>query len=212
LLDATKPAPANVAALALDVVAPNESAFIVCTGAAYVTIGYGVSSQFAFTALVKPVTTGAYVLTNVEASSTIQEFVGTLTGNVTVTYPQVVNFYVISNQVTSGGYTLTITTGAVGAASVVVPPGQQATLICDGTNFYNANTVQIGATAITLINGSAASPSLSFASESNTGMYRPGAGQIGFSILGNSVMSITATGIAVTGSGTFTTGIGGGAF
>lgn len=192
--------------------APNESAFIVCTGAAYVTIGYGVSSQFAFTALVKPVTTGAYVLTNVEASSTIQEFVGTLTGNVTVTYPQVVNFYVISNQVTSGGYTLTITTGAVGAASVVVPPGQQATLICDGTNFYNANTVQIGATAITLINGSAASPSLSFASESNTGMYRPGAGQIGFSILGNSVVSITATGIAVTGSGTFTTGIGGGAF
>lgn len=192
--------------------APNESAFIVCTGSTYVTVGYGVSNQFAFTALVKPVTTGTYTLTNSEASSTIQQFIGTLTGNVVVVYPQVVNLYVVSNQCTAGGYTLTIKTSAVGAATVVVPAGQQATLICDGTNFFNANTVNIGATAIALTNGTAALPSLSFSAESSTGMYRPGAGQIGFSVLGTNVITISASGLSVTGTGTFTSGILGGAF
>jgi hypothetical protein len=192
--------------------APNESAFIVCTGAAYVTIGYGVSNQFAFTALVKPVVSGSYTLTNNEASSTIQEFTGTLTGNVTVVYPQVVNFYVVSNQVVAGGYTLTITTGVVGAANAIVPAGQQATLVCDGTNFYNANTVQAGATTVSLANGTAANPALSFASETNTGMYRPGAGQLAFSILGTDRAVVSASGVTVTGSGTFTTGIAGGTF
>ena len=192
--------------------APNESAFIVCTGSAYVTIGYGVSNQFAFTSLVKPVVTGTYTLTSNEASSTIQEFVGTLTGNVTVVYPQVVNLYVVSNQVVAGGYTLTVTTGAVGSAAAIVPSGQQATLICDGTNFYNANTVQVGASTLSLSSGTAANPPLSFAAEPNTGMYLPGAGQIGFSILGTNRLTISATGIAITGSGTFTTGIAGGTF
>lgn len=192
--------------------APNESAFIVCTGSGFVTIGYGVSNQFAFTALVKPVTTGTYTLTNNEASSTIQEFVGTLTGNVTVVYPQVVNLYVVSNQVTAGGYSLTITTGAVGAAAVTVPAGQQATLICDGTNFYNANTVQAGATTLSLISGSAANPSLNFALETSTGVYRPGAGQFGISILGTSVFSLSATGLTISGTGTFTGGVAGGTF
>jgi hypothetical protein len=46
----------------------------------------------------------------------IQEYVGTLSNNVTVTYPPVVAFYVVSNQVNAGGYTLTITTGVAGGA------------------------------------------------------------------------------------------------
>lgn len=191
---------------------PNESAFVVCTGAGFVTVGYGVSNQFVFTALVKPVSTGTYTLTNNEAASTIQEFVGTLTGNVTVVYPQVVNLYVISNQVVASGYTLTITTGAVGAATVTIPSGQQATLVCDGTNFFNANTIQAGATTLSLINGSAANPSLNFALETNTGMYRPAGGQIGFSILGSSLLIMSATGIDVSGTGNFTGGVLGGTF
>ena len=64
---------------------PNESAFIVCDGSQYMTVGYGVSNTFAFTALVKPVSSGAYTLSASEASNTIQEYTGVLTGNVTVT-------------------------------------------------------------------------------------------------------------------------------
>lgn len=192
--------------------APNESAFIVSTGTAYVTIGYGASTEFEFGVLTKPVTTGSYTLTASEASNTIQFYTGTLTGNVTVTYPPVVNLYVISNQTNAGGFTLTVTTGIGGSATATVPASGQATLICDGTNFYNANTTQAGGTSFSLINGTAASPSLNFGSETNTGIYRPGAGRFGISILGNLVADVTATGLEVTGSGTFTTGVSGGSF
>lgn len=137
---------------------------------------------------------------------------GNLTGNVTVTYPPVTQLYVISNQTTPNGYTLTVTTGAVGSASVTVPAGNQVTVICDGTNFLNANTVQAGATIVSLLNGSAANPSLNFALESNTGLYRPGAGQLGVSILGTQVAQFESAGLTIYGTGTFTLGIGGGAF
>lgn len=192
--------------------APDESAFIVCTGTEYVTIGYGTSTQFEFGVLTKAVTTGAYTLTASEASNTIQFYTGTLSGNVTVTYPPVVNLYVISNQTSAGGFTLTVTTGIGGSATATIPASGQATLICDGTNFYNANTTQAGGTALSLANGSAGSPSLNFSSETNTGIYRPGAGRFGISVLGALIADVTASGVSVTGTGTFSSGISGGSF
>jgi hypothetical protein len=189
---------------------PTESAFIVCTGTAYVTIGYGVSNQFAFTALTKNVTGGSVLLTNNEAANNIQEYVGNLTSNVVVTFPAVVNLYVISNQVTDNGYSFTVTTGL--GYTATIPPGQQATLICDGTNFLNANTTQAGATTVSLVDGTVGTPALNFAAETSTGVYRPAAGEFGVSVLGTQRFKATATGITVTGSGTFTTGIAGGTF
>jgi hypothetical protein len=189
---------------------PTESAFIVCTGTAYVTIGYGVSNQFSFTALTKNVTGGAVLLTNNEAANNIQEYVGNLTSDVIVTFPPIVNLYVISNQTTDNGFGLSVTTGLGFAA--IIPPGQQATLICDGTNFLNANTTQAGITTVSLLDGSVGTPSLNFASETGTGLYRPSAGNLGMSVLGTQRVDVSATGITVTGSGTFTTGIAGGTF
>lgn len=191
---------------------PGESAFIVSTGTEYVTVGYGVSTQFEFGVLTKPVTSGTYTLTANEASNTIQIYTGTLTGNVTVIVPPVVNLYIISNQCNAGAYTLTISTGAVGANTATVPASGQATLICDATNILNANTTQAGGTSFSLVNGSAASPSLNFGSETNTGIYHPGAGRFGISVLGNQIVDVDASGVDVTGTGNFTAGISGGAF
>lgn len=192
--------------------APGESAFILSTGTAYVTVGYGTSTEFEFGVLTKPVVSGAYTLTASEASNTIQFYTGTLSGNVTVTYPPVVNLYVISNQTNAGGYTLTVTTGIGGSATATIPASGQATLICDGTNFYNANTTQAGGTSFSLINGSAGSPSLNFSLETNTGVYRPGAGRFGITVLGNLVADVTSSGLSVNGTGNFSGGISGGAF
>lgn len=192
---------------------PSESAFIVSTGTEFVTIGYGVSTLFEFGILTKTVTTGTYTLTANEASNVIQIYNGTLSTNVTVIFPPVVNLYVISNQCTApGGETLTISTGVVGAIDATVPVGGQATLFCDGTNFLNANTTQAGGTSISLVNGSAASPSLNFGSETNTGVYRPGAGRFGITILGTQRFDLSATGLEITGTGNFTGGVTGGAF
>ena len=121
--------------------------------------------------------------------------------------------YVASNQCTApGGETLTISTGAVGANTATVPASGQASLFCDGTNVLNANTTQAGGTAISLVNGSAGSPSLNFGSETNTGIYRPGAGRFGISVLGNLIADVDANGLSVTGTGNFTGGISGGTF
>ena len=191
--------------------APTESAFIVCTGTTFITVGYGVSSQFFYTSLVKAVTTGSYTLSASEASNTIQTYTGTLTGNVTVVYPPVVNLYVIKNSVTAGGYTLTVGTGS--GTSVVIPSGQQVTLACDGTNFFNANTTQAGAvTTLSLADGTVGAPSLSFASEGNTGVYRAGAGQFNTAILGVLRSTLSASGLTIAGTGTFTSGVTGGTF
>ena len=189
---------------------PTESAFIVCTGTAYVTIGYGVSTSFVFTALTKSVTGGSVLLTNNEAANNIQEYVGSLTSSVVVTFPPIVNLYVISNQTTDNGFGLSVTTGL--GFSATIPPGQQATLICDGVNFLNANTTQAGASTVSLLDGSVGTPSLNFAAETITGVYRPAACEFGISVLGTQRLKATATGVTVTGSGVFTTGIAGGTF
>lgn len=189
--------------------APGNSAFVICAGTGFVTVGYGTSTQFAFTALTKPVTGGTYTLTASEASNTIQAYTGAITSNVTVYFPPVVNLYVISNQ-TTGSYTFSV--GTATGIAVSIPSNTQATVICDGTNFYNANTTTVGGSVISMVNGSASNPSLYFASETNTGIYRPGGGQFGISILGNLIFNTTASGISVTGSGNFTTGISGGGF
>lgn len=191
---------------------PDESAFIICDGVSYYSIGYGQSNTFFFTALVYPVTGGTYNLTTYEIQSIIQEYVGTLTSNVTVIYPPVVNLYVISNQTTDNGHTLTITTGISGSASAVIPPGQQATLVCDGTNFFNANTVQAGATSLNLVNGTVTTPAINFAAETNTGIWRSGAGEFDISILGVNRFSLTSAGLTIQGTGTFLSGISGGTF
>jgi hypothetical protein len=191
---------------------PNESAFLVCTGTEYVTIGYGVNSSFAFTALVKPVTGGTYTLTTNEAQNTIQEYVGNLVANVIAVYPQVVTLYVISNQTVDNGFTLTVKTSAAGGNTVIIPPGQQATLVCDGTNFFNANTVQAGATSLNLVNGTVTTPAINFAAETNTGIWRNGAGEFDIAVLGVNRFALTATGLNIAGVGNFTGGVKGGTF
>ena len=177
---------------------PNESSFIVCDGTQFVTVGYGVSNVFTFTANTLPVTAGTYYLTTTQSSSIIQEIVGTLTANVTVVFPQVVALIVISNQTTPNGHTVSITTGI--GNIYVVPAGQQVSVICDGTNFFNANTTQAGSTSLSMVDGSAAVPAINFLNENNTGIFRPGTGQFGISILGTNKFLLDASGI---NSGTF---------
>jgi hypothetical protein len=174
---------------------PTESAFIVCTGTAYVSVGYGVSSQFTFTALTKNVTGGSVLLTNNEAANNIQEYVGSLLSNVTVTFPPVVNLYVISNQTTDNGFSLTVTTGL--GFTATIPPGQQATLICDGVNFLNANTTQAGASTVSLLDGTVGTPSLNYAAQTNTGLYRPGSNRLGIAVNGSLAVDVTSTGMKV---------------
>lgn len=188
---------------------PNDSAIIVCSGSTFYTVGLGKSTQFAFTQLSKAVTTGSYTLTAAEASNVIQKYTGTLTGNVTIVVPATVQVYYILNE-TSGAYTLTVTTGS--GAAAVLTTGTQATLVCDSVNLYNANTILAGSTNISLNDGVVGAPSLNFASETTTGIYRAASGEFDIAILGVNLFALTATGLSIAGTGNFTGGIFGGTY
>jgi len=199
----------GLASLALQ---PSDSCLIVCSGSAFFTIGLGQGTQFSFTQLTKSVAPGgAFTLSSTEAANVIQKYTGALSSNVTVTVPQTIQIYYITNQ-TTGPYTITFTTGASGGATATVPTAQQIILLCDSVNLYNASTIAAGATGVSLSNGAVGAPSLSFASENTTGIYRPASGEFGISILGVQRLNVTASGVTVTGSGTFTGGVSGGTF
>jgi hypothetical protein len=192
---------------------PADSCIIVCSGAVFYTVGLGKNTQFNFTQLTKAVTSGTYTLTAAEAANVIQKYTGVLTGNVTIIVPQTVQVYYIQNA-TNGGvsnYTVTITTNTGGSAATI-GSNQQATLICDSVNLVNANTVLAGATAIGLVDGSVSSPALYFGTEPTTGVYHAASGQFNIAILGNNLFTLSASGLTINGTGTFTGGISGGTF
>lgn len=193
---------------------PADSCLIACSGLAFYTVGLGRSSLFNFTQLTKAVTSGTYTLTSSEAANVIQKYTGTLTGNVQINLPQTIQVYYVTNQTdgTGAGYNITFTTGVSGGGTASVPAGQQVILLCDSVNLYNASTIAAGATTISLADGTAGAPPLNFASETSSGIYRPGSGEIAMTILGTKRFGLTATGLDITGTGNFTSGVQGGVF
>lgn len=183
-----------------------ESFVVVSTGTVYVSYAYGQSAEFFFTQLAKSVTGGTVTLTSAEGSNIIQEYIGTLTSNCTVIVPPTVQMYSFRNN-TSGAYTLTFSTGVMGGLTLDLPSGQTIIAICDGTNIYNAQTATTSfIEALTLGNGSAAAPSLSFSGDSVTGLYLAASHQLGFAVNGLEAGKLTSTGLLLP------VGINGGAF
>jgi hypothetical protein len=193
---------------------PSDSCIIICSGAAFYTVGLSKSFLFNFTQLTKAVTNGTYTLTSSEAANVVQKYTGTLTGNVTIELPQTVQVYYITNQTdgTGAGYDITFTTTAAGGGVAAVPAGQQVILLCDSVNLFNASTIAAGASTISLANGTAGAPTLNFASETSLGIYRPASGELGITVSGTKRLGVTATGLTITGTGTFSGGVQGGTF
>lgn len=183
-----------------------ESFVIVCNGTTYYSYAYGRSATFFFTMLVKNITGGTVTLTSAEAAATIQEYQGVLTSNCIVILPPTVQLYSFQNK-TTGSFTLTFKTSSVGASTVILPQGQTIIAICDGTNVYNAQTSTSSTiNALTLGNGSAANPSLSFVGDATTGLYLAASNQLGFAVNGLNAGTLTPTGLLMP------VGINGGAF
>jgi len=128
-------------------IAPGESAFVICNGTKWVTVGYGRSTQFQFTKLVLDITTGSpFTLTSVQAQNKLMQFIGTAPSNITVIVPAVVAVYYLQCSY-SGAYSLTIKTAS--GASVVLANTDRAIIYCDGTDVVLAQTSSAPATTLT---------------------------------------------------------------
>jgi len=175
----------------------DESFVVASNGTNYFSYAYGRSATFFFTQLTKTVTGGTVTLTSAEAASIIQEYQGVLTSNCNVILPPTVQLYSLQNN-TTGAFTLTFKTGTVGASTVILPQGQTIIAICDGTNVYNAQTSTSSfINALSIGNGSAANPSLSFLGDATTGLYLPASNQFGISVAGVNAATFTTTGLLV---------------
>jgi hypothetical protein len=164
---------------------PTESLVIVSNGSTgFNTFGYGRSNLFAYTQFAQVVTGGTFTLTAAQASNTIQEYSGVLLSNQIIIVPPTVQLYTFTNT-TTGAYSFTVKTSAVGAATVTVGQGTTAIIICDGTNCFDAaSNTSSSITSLTLGNGSLGVPSLKFAGDVNSGMYLPASNQVAF-VIGN---------------------------
>lgn len=187
-----------------------ESLMLVSDGnGSYNSFGYGQALQFYFTQLAYDVTGQGPTITlsSSEASNLIQEYFGTLAANTTVILPPTVQLYIITNN-TTGSYTLTFSTGAVGASTVAITQTQTLIIVCDGTNIYNANSAAISSLpSLTLNPGSAAAPSLNFLGNTSTGFYLPSTATLGWALAGVNKMTLSSSGLAVVdgiAGGTFT--------
>ena len=186
---------------------PTDSAIVVCSGSAFYTVGLGKSTQFNFTQLTKDVSAGgSFTLTTTEASNVIQKYTGTLAGNATVTLPPTVQVYYMVNEAVGGvsNYDVTFTTGL--GNNVTLAQGESSILICDSVNIISAITVSVGLTNVSLNDGTVAAPSLNFANEVSTGIYRATSGEFNIAVLGVNELTVSASGI------TAPSGISGGTF
>jgi hypothetical protein len=176
---------------------PTDSCIVVCDGTAFYTVGRGRSIDFATTMLVKDVSgSGDITLTSAEAGNVIQRYTGTLTGDRNIIVPAATNIYYVSND-TSGAYTLTVKTAT--GAGVAVTASQRTILQCDGTDILDADTFT--PTVPTFFpDGTAGSPGIGFQNETNTGIYRPAAGQLGITTQGVLRALFSSAGLAVTGA------------
>jgi hypothetical protein len=189
-----------------------ESLVIVSNGATWNTFGYGRSNLFAYTALTLSVTGGTTTLTSAQASNTIQIYSGVLTSNQIIVVPSTVQLYTMTNN-TTGSFTLTVKTAVGGGATLAIPQGTSLVVICDGTNVYNAASGSASTFAtITLGNGSLSVPSLKFTGDLNSGLYLVSTGQVGLVVNNTQVGYYNASGLTLAGTGTFLTGVVGGAF
>jgi hypothetical protein len=176
-----------------------ESVVVVSNGSTgFNTYAYGRSNSFAFTQLAQVVTGGTLTLTSAQGANIIQEYSGALTSNQIVVLPSTVQLYSLQNG-TTGAYTLTFKTVAVGASTVTVGQGQTAFVVCDGTNVYSTTSnTSSSFTSATLAPGSVTAPSLNFLGNTTTGLYLPASNQIGFAINGTIGMTLSSTGLVVT--------------
>lgn len=121
---------------------PEESTFIICTGATFYSVGLGRSINTSITRLVKSVAGSANVtLTSTEAAFSIIEFTGALTGNINVIVPTSVNQWTFKNG-TTGAFTLTVKTAS--GTGITIPQGNTDILYCDGTNVVVSQSASAG--------------------------------------------------------------------
>ena len=178
--------------------APSESLILICTGLAWISVGFGQDATFVFGEVVVNAAATSITLTSADVAGRMIRVAGTATANVTVNLPPVDNIYFVNVESGVGVYDVTFTTGS--GLTTVLNKDERTVLYCDGTNVTFAVTTAEAVAVVTslaLADGSAASPSVSFDLDQNLGFYRAGPDLLG----------LTANGVRTAEFGTGSTAV-----
>jgi hypothetical protein len=182
----------------------------------FYTVGWTTANNISFTAAtydLDSIIGSTYSL--VSNAPIIQTYValsGTRTTPLTVTLPNITQLYVLINESSTISITFNVSGGA---GTITIAPNQVVAIVVDAGAIFTIT--QSSTTTFAASNGSAASPSYYFASDSHTGMYLVGTSVLGFSANSQNILRLDYTSISnpqVTTPALFTAtgGIQGGTF
>lgn len=174
---------------------PGDSLILMSTGTDWVTVGFGQDVNFTFTELVINAGAGDATLSSSDVSGRMIRVTGTATAPIVLTLPSVDNIYFISVENGMGAHTVTFKTAGVGGV-VVLNANEKTALYSDGVNVTIAITTTVTST-LSMTDGGPTAPSLFFALDTNTGIYRKANDTIGFTTGGTERMALSPTGLTL---------------
>lgn len=174
-------------------VQPAESCILMNDNAnSWVTVGLGRSTIYQYSNLTLDVSAGGtFTLTSTQASNKLLKFVGNPTADVDVVVPPVVSVYYLANNL-STAHSVQVKTAANPGA--LVDQTQRIVVVCDGSLVMPTQS-SIANSALSVLDGSESSPSLNFASKTNTGLFKHSTQGLGFSV--NGVAQLVSDGAGV---------------
>lgn len=122
----------------------------------------------------------------------IQNYValaGTRTQNLNIDLPPITQIYVFQNNTSQPGYDLVFNVAGSLSTPVTVANNSVVLVVSDGTTL-TALTAATVTGVYQAVDGSAASPSFTFISETDTGMYLANPNVIGFTVAGTQMLDI----------------------
>lgn len=138
------PSSGTVDGAATKTIAAGESCAFAFNGTNWYTLGYGRSTTSSYTASNISLTgkSGTLALNTSNfatytTGSTLVTFSGTMSANVTVTFPATANVWFLYNNATMAGFTLTVKTAA-GSVTYSLSAGERLPLFADGNDLLTA--------------------------------------------------------------------------
>lgn len=174
---------------------PGDSLILMSTGTNWVTVGFGQNVNFTFTELVINAAAGDATLSSSDVSGRMIRITGTATTSIVLTLPSVDNIYFVNVESGMGAHTVTLKTSGVGGV-VVLNANEKTALYSDGVNVTIAITTTVTST-LSLTDGGPTAPSLFFALDTDTGLYRKTNDTIGFTAGGAERMALSPTGLTL---------------
>jgi hypothetical protein len=188
-LSITAPAGRTINGLSTIATNPGDSGYVIFDSSTsnFITVGLSSPANVTFTSATYDVDAiPGSTLSLVNYAPIIQTYIaqsGTRTTNLAVTLPATTQLYILTNNTNQAGYNVTFQLFGSAQPPISLPANNVIIALSNGSNLFVLS--QSTVSAYYAINGSAGTPSFSFLSDTQTGMY----------LVGSSVLGLTANGI-----------------